>query len=365
MGRLKAWFILKHMIFPHTLLSPPHHRLPYFQLLNLRKSCTPSLNFSPLSKNYSANCFYGSDFICGGHEYGQKYVLVPPHEEEWIKYIPVKAYFLCTSIDLKRMEAENPYNVLLPTSHSLNYVTLEYCDYPPEITGMGVKLNWSYNRYMVVFQYGSVVLFNIVDHEVDGYLEIVRKHASGLLPETKKDDYAVVEKTLLVTWMQGGHDYIVLQNLDPDGMSIIGNILGQSIALDYFVQQVDIMIEELTDIYRCMESSGTFNMERKKLIQLVGKSNSILADMILKVGLLERSEIVWRNANYAQILEYLRDEYELKQRFENLDFKLKFVKHNIHFLQRVLQHRRSVFLQWCFILVPLAEKPISQISSLM
>ena len=41
--------------------------------------------------------------------------------------------------------------------------------------------------FMVVFQYGSVVLFNVRDHEIDGYLKLVKKHASGLLPETRKD----------------------------------------------------------------------------------------------------------------------------------------------------------------------------------
>lgn len=40
---------------------------------------------------------------------------------------------------------------------------------------------------MVVFQYGSIVLFNVCEHEVDGYLKIVKKHASGLLPEMRKD----------------------------------------------------------------------------------------------------------------------------------------------------------------------------------
>lgn len=40
---------------------------------------------------------------------------------------------------------------------------------------------------MVVFQYGSIVLFNVREHEVDGYLKIVEKHASGLLPEMRKD----------------------------------------------------------------------------------------------------------------------------------------------------------------------------------
>ena len=40
---------------------------------------------------------------------------------------------------------------------------------------------------MVVFQYGSVVLFNVSDGNVDGYLKIVTDHASGLLPEIRKD----------------------------------------------------------------------------------------------------------------------------------------------------------------------------------
>lgn len=41
--------------------------------------------------------------------------------------------------------------------------------------------------YMIVFQYGSIVLFNVPDHEVDRCLKIVEKHASGLLPEMRKD----------------------------------------------------------------------------------------------------------------------------------------------------------------------------------
>jgi len=40
---------------------------------------------------------------------------------------------------------------------------------------------------MVVYQYGSAVLFNIEDHEVESYLELVKRHASGLLREMRKD----------------------------------------------------------------------------------------------------------------------------------------------------------------------------------
>ncbi|XAR65238.1 hypothetical protein NMG60_11009287 [Bertholletia excelsa] len=119
------------------------------------------------------------------------------------------------------------------------------------------------------------------------------------------------------------------------------------------------MVEEFTDINRGMEKTGTFTMTRKKLFQLVGKANSNLADVILKVGLFDRSEIAWRDAKYAQIFEYLREEYEVTQRFGNLDFKLKFVEHNIHFLQEVLQNRRSDLLEWCIIVLLSIENVIS------
>jgi uncharacterized Rmd1/YagE family protein len=51
-------------------------------------------------------------------------------------------------------------------------------------------VNESNCHYMVVFQYGSIVLFNVSDHEADGYLRIVEKHASGMLPEMRKDGTA-------------------------------------------------------------------------------------------------------------------------------------------------------------------------------
>ncbi|THG10118.1 hypothetical protein TEA_000774 [Camellia sinensis var. sinensis] len=230
------------------------------------------------------------------------------------------------SIDLKSMHAENSSNVVPPTSRSSNYIALRFCNFPSKTTGIRIEENVSCCHYMVVFQYGSAVLFNVEDHEIEFYLEIVRRHASGLLPEMRKDDYAVKEKPTLIEDMQGGPDYIVLKNLDTDSIRIIGSVLGQSIALDYFVSQVDGMVEEFTDINRGMEKTGTFTMKRKKLFQLVGKANSNLADVILKVGLFDRSEIAWRDAKYSQIFEYLRDEYEVTQRFGNLDFKLKFVE---------------------------------------
>ncbi|KAK4758034.1 hypothetical protein SAY87_019335 [Trapa incisa] len=186
--------------------------------------------------------------------------------------------------------------------------------------------------YSNEFRYGSIVLFNVLEHEVDGYLKIVEAHSAG-------------------------HD-IMLQYLNTDKILTTGSVLGQSIALGYYVGQIDGMVVEFTDINCRMEKTGTFEMERKKLLQPVGKANSNLGDVILKLGLFERSDIAWKNAKCAQIWEFLRDEFELTQRLASLDFKLKFLEH-IRFLQEILQNRKLDSLEWLIIVLIAAEILIS------
>ncbi|KAK6144871.1 hypothetical protein DH2020_021691 [Rehmannia glutinosa] len=347
---------------------------------------------SSISSSAAATVEWGDDVKCSENGGGMEVVVgVEEEEEDGVNEtskatIPVRAFFFSTSVDLRSLVEQNKQNFIPPSSRMTNYVVLRFGDFSLEPNyrsfklrdagkfrlrkllllansyvkeGLGSSLGGKDCCFMVVFQYGSIVLFNVRDHEVDGYLTIVKRHASGLLPEMRKDEYEVREKPTLLTWMQGGLDYIMLQYLNIDGIRTIGSVLGQSIALDYYVRQVDGMVGEFTDINRGMEKTGTFTMERKKLFQLVGKANSNLADVILKLGLFERSDIAWKDAKYAQIWEYLRDEFELTQRFASLDFKLKFVEHNIRFLQEILQNRKSDFLEWLIIILIGAEILIS------
>lgn len=58
-------------------------------------------------------------------------------------------------------------------------------------------------------------------------------------------------------------------------------------------------MEEFAGINRAMEKTGTFTMHRKKLFQLVGKANSNLADVILRVGLFDRYSIKFLNLDFG------------------------------------------------------------------
>jgi hypothetical protein len=64
------------------------------------------------------------------------------------------------------------------------------------------------------------------------------------------------------------------------------------------------MVEEFTEINRVMEKTGDFTMKRKKLFQLVGKANSNLADVIIRLGLFDRYAIYTRSVTLPPLFSY-------------------------------------------------------------
>ena len=98
------------------------------------------------------------------------------------------------------------YQILIPTKKKLSNMYLCLSSWFVRcssysiwllIQALGIR-GYVSCRYMVVFQYGSAVLFNIEDPEVERYLEMVRRHTSGLLTEMRKDGIFLWEDPNLV-----------------------------------------------------------------------------------------------------------------------------------------------------------------------
>lgn len=292
-------------------------------------------------------------------EYETRHKIAPSHPPQFQQddvYIPVKACYISRSVDLKRL-SEEPFLEITP---SRNNLIIRFANRPADAKPTSnrpgfAEISRSQERYMVAFQYGSIVFFNFGDDEEEEALSAVRKFCTDKFRETRKDDYGVLVRPSLSEWSQGGQDRIMLRMLDTDNLRVISSVLGQSIALDHYAKKVDEMVNTFSELNRGMEKTGTFTMTRKSLFQLVATANTTLADVILRLGLLERSDAAWKDANYAQIWEYLRDDFELDDRFESLDFKLNIIQHNVRFFLEILQNRKSDTLEWIIILLITGE----------
>ncbi|KAI3896736.1 hypothetical protein MKW98_009589 [Papaver atlanticum] len=220
-----------------------------------------------------------------------------------------------------------------------NYIVLRFDDLTDSLTPARESSYFRFgissfcDSYMVVFKYGSTVMFNMLDKEVDGYMKIIKRHASGMLPETTTDggdssqkyiikfpflDCKLREKLKLPACVQGGLNQTMLQNFSIDGISTVASVLGQSAALDYYSRLVDRRISEYANVNTGLEETGTL-CSAKKSVKLARKTRAD-AEVVYCFGLSERSDVTWKeDTEYSHMFDYLRDEFKLTQRFANLD----------------------------------------------
>ncbi|KAK1270274.1 hypothetical protein QJS04_geneDACA016184 [Acorus gramineus] len=69
----------------------------------------------------------------GGEDVYREHLLEVQQEKQ-SRFIPVKAYFLSTSIDLRGLQNQNAFNVIPPSSRATNYIVLRYYDVKVEHT---------------------------------------------------------------------------------------------------------------------------------------------------------------------------------------------------------------------------------------
>jgi uncharacterized Rmd1/YagE family protein len=283
------------------------------------------------------------------------------------KLFPVSAIHLAQTIDLekvfstsifardfvkKQMFHKNSFVVQLPP-HSPND--------PP--------------RYVAVFRFGSLVCINMSPRERSNLVAAIKKHSTepvlegferkerfGVMLQPNEEgifatyDGSATVETTLVPHPHSQHniqvtgDYCVVPELDMNGVAVISNIMAQTVALDSYNDMVDDMLSKFAKINSTVTKNGKFHASHKQfLFQTFAKNNAIFIDMISKIRIKDRSDTAWNLTKYEDIHYALRDEFEIDDRFDHIEFKLNLIQQNAKFFLEVLQSQKSNSLEWIIV----------------
>ncbi|CAN0522863.1 unnamed protein product, partial [Ectocarpus sp. 12 AP-2014] len=151
-------------------------------------------------------------------------------------------------------------------------------------------------------------------------------------------------------------DRTTLRELDVNHITIIGTVLGQTVALDHYGDLVDSMMSKFVAINSGVEKTGKFTAAQKKeLFQLVARNNTVRTDVISKLGILERQEAAWKDPDYNYVWEGLREEFEMDSRLRKIESKLSMLQQNTNFFIEMLHNQKSTMLEWTIIVLIAAE----------
>ena len=246
----------------------------------------------------------------------------------------IEAYQISEIINLKKFRHEYTSQPLIFNSSELFYKQGE-------------------DKYCYLLSYGIVVFASFTDLEKSEFLKYVKGFIEDEVEE-KYEEHFIVQTDSSVSVVLN-YDSITVSEITDNTVRIVMLNIGQSVALDFYEDLTLEIFKDSREITDELEKTGTFKYSKRDLLKFIGRTINIKNSIIDNLYIFDSPEEVWENEHLERIDKGLKKTFDLKMRYQDIDYKLKIVQDNLRLFTDLLQNRESTRLEWIVIILILIE----------
>ena len=131
--------------------------------------------------------------------------------------------------------------------------------------------------------------------------------------------------------------------------------VSQSVALDHYSRQTDILLEETNRHTQKLEFKGSLDLSGINLKKYIGRTLNLKNRIAENLYIFDSPEETWEDENLNKLDIGLKKTFDLQTRFRDIQEGLQIVKENLELFKDLLQYRNSTQLEWIIIILILVE----------
>lgn len=213
-----------------------------------------------------------------------------------------------------------------------------------------VMMHQEGDRYVVIHDFGAIVFFDWpIKEQRDAFLE---KLLSMLPPEPHPpllDDYLVEVREGAEPKV--GFDRAVVPVLDAPAVELFALVLAQSVAMDYFEEDVRAAYAKVDGLATQVAETGRIRLDERELNLFTGQVLTVRNDIAMTASLLDAPDVTWEREPEDRLFRALRAVFEIEDRYRTLEHKIALIQDNLSILVNLFQHRRAHRLEWAIVLM--------------
>jgi uncharacterized Rmd1/YagE family protein len=201
-----------------------------------------------------------------------------------------------------------------------------------------------------IYPFGAMVFHDVspADREVE--LTRLRAARPGLTPAPGgADEFQVREDTGATPDVTEGA--LILDQLTPERASVVALTMAQSAAMEYYEGAVAQMFVQTARRVDRLEERGTVSLRTRPLHRFIGAAIGTRSEVLSVLHLLDRPDEAWDDPGMGRIYDELRAEFDLVDRYQSLEMKLRSVQEALELILDVARDRRLVSLEIVIVLL--------------
>jgi uncharacterized Rmd1/YagE family protein len=203
--------------------------------------------------------------------------------------------------------------------------------------------------FAVMQDFGAVVFVDQTREECEASLE-------RILAKLPKEPHPPLHQSFPIELdpEQKAHvefDRIVAPSLDLPVVELAGLVLAQSVAMEYYEEDVSGLSARVDELARQLQAKGRLRGTAADATRFVGDILLTRNQIVLTLSLLDAPPLTWEDARWDGLYRELRAAFEIEDRFRTLEHKLRLIQSNLEIFVDLLQHRRAAMLEWIVIVL--------------
>ncbi|HRI69580.1 MAG TPA: RMD1 family protein [Polyangium sp.] len=204
-------------------------------------------------------------------------------------------------------------------------------------------VSFNHDQLLYVYDFGALVFINVAASERE---PLVSVFAAKLTHEP----HPPLRETFLVEVRPGASvevsfDRVVVPQIASGALDVIATVLAQSVAIDYYDEDVEEILDRIGDVAREVARRGRPLGRTSDFVKFVGTAIASEVEMISAISLLDKPDLTWENEDADKLHDKLRSNLEISERHKALEIKLSTIRDSLQTLIEFSQTRRMLFLE--------------------
>ncbi len=203
------------------------------------------------------------------------------------------------------------------------------------------------------YPFGAVVLHDVPVAERESQLARLRGARPRLTPETVREEFLVREEPGARTRLVDG--VLVLGRFTIERAGVVALVVAQSAAMEYYERIVEHLFGRTTALVERLQARGDVSLRTRPLHRFIGEAIGVRTEVLSVLHLLDKPDATWEDPEMDRIYGDLKEEFDLTDRYQALEQKVRSVQEALELVLGVARDRRLIFLELAIGLLILLE----------